>query len=113
AELGLVRTHVAERGPGRLFHDLADLTGEHEILVLAVDHGGFHREDVATVLAHRDTGDRADLVFLFGQTVVEALRPEVFGQPLDGDLDLVGLAFGDGARDLPADRADLALETAD
>src|SRR6185436_16160870 len=33
-ELGLVPTHVAERGARRLLHDLADLAGEEEVLVL-------------------------------------------------------------------------------
>src|SRR5439155_9899054 len=113
AELGMVRAHVAERGPRRLLHDLPDLAGEHEVLVLAVDDRGLDGEDVTAVLAHRDAGDGTDLVLFLGESVIEPLRPEVFGERVDRDLDLLRLALGDGARDLAADRPDLPLEVAD
>src|SRR5438876_2914177 len=115
AELRVVRSHVAERRDGRLFHDLLDLTGEDELLLLRslVHDRRLDREDVAAVLGHRNAGGRADLVFLLGQTVVVPLGTEVRREVLGLDLDRLGLALGDRARDLAVDRADLPLEVAD
>src|SRR6266540_7048012 len=113
AEVVLVRTDVAEGGPRRLLHHLADLPGEGEVLVLAVDDRGLDRQHVAAGLRHGDAGGRADLVLLFRQAEVEPLRSEIVVELVERDLDLLGLVLGDGARHLAADRADLTLEVAD
>src|SRR5438552_2575125 len=114
-ELRVVRSHVAERRDGRLFHDLLDLTGEDELLLLRslVHDRRLDGEDVAAVLGHRNAGGRADLVFLLGEAVVEPLGTEVRREVLRLDLDRLGLALGDRSRDLAVDRPDLPLEVAD
>src|SRR3989454_3306437 len=114
AELGVVRSDVAESRDGRLFHDLLDLAGEDELLLLGslVHDRRLDGEDVAAELGHRNAGGRADLVLFLGEPVFEPLGAEVLVEILGLDLDRRGLALGDGSRDLAVDRPDLPLEVA-
>src|SRR5213592_4989473 len=114
-ELRVVRPHVAERRDGRLLHDLLDLAGEDELLLLRslVHDRRLNGEDVAAVLGHRNAGGRADLVLLLGEAVLVPLGTEVRREVFGLDLDRLGLALGDRSRDLAVDRPDLPLEVAD
>ena len=114
-ELALVGPHVAEGRARGLLHDLLDLAGEDELLGLrALIHDRrLDGQHVATGLAHRYAGDRSDLVLFLGQAEVEALGAEVGRELGRVDRDALGLVLGDLPRDLPADRADLALEVPD
>src|SRR2546426_2525122 len=115
AELRVVRPHVAERRDGRLLHDLLDLAGEDELLLLGslVHDRRLDGKDVAAVLGHRNAGGRADLVLLLGEAVLVPLGTEVRREIFGLDLDRLGLALGDRSRNLAVDRPDLPLEVAD
>src|SRR5437868_13620347 len=112
AELGILPSGDAKVRDARLFHDLLDLAGEDELLLLRslVHDRRLDGEDVATVLGHRDAGGRADLILFLGETVLEPLGAKVLVEVLRLDLDGRSLALGDGPRDLAVDRADLPLE---
>ena len=108
-----VATHPGERGLRGLAHDLAELPGDGQ------PAGARHRRrlDEEHLAAHRRPrqagGDPRDLraPALLGEYPPRAqMLPRPLGR--NGDLAL-GLALGDLACDLAADRADLALEVAD
>src|SRR3989440_6883459 len=99
AQLQGVRARVADRGPRRLFHDLADLSRQRE-LAAALHQDRLNRHHVAAVLVHGHAGDGAYLVLELGDAELEAGRAQVAHQVAGLDHYLLSLAFGDPAWDL-------------
>jgi hypothetical protein len=113
AELLEVALDVAHRRLGGLFHDVAELAGEHEA-ALAGHLGRLDEHDLAADGGPREAGGDAGLGGALGDLGQVLLRAEVVGHVVLVDRDLVGdLALDDLDGDAADDRADLALEVTD
>ena len=113
AELLGARAHVAHRRLRRLLHHVAELAGERQPAA-AGHQRRFGDQNLAADFGPGQAGGDADLVLLFGQRRAIARHAEVLRDLLGGDLfGGLGAVDDDLARDLAADRVDLALEVAD
>src|SRR6266403_3773444 len=88
------------------------MAGERQTL-LAAHLRRFDEEDVAAVRRVGEAGRDAGLARPLGDLGEEALRTEELAHLLWRDVHALGRALGDGAGDLTADAADLALEVAE
>src|SRR5260370_13685078 len=105
-------------GPGqcrldRLLHDLADLSGHGEA-ALGLHLVGFDEEDVATGRRPGQTDSHAGALGALGDLSVDTdLDPaQELLDDLARDHQLLGLPFGDPARLLAANGADVPLQVA-
>ena len=108
------RPDVAEGRAGRLLHDVAQLTGEDQVMVARRQQAGFDEQDVATHLGPRDASHHAWLRDPERHLLLETRWPQVAG-------DVVCVNDGrrqgfrsrrDACRHLARHGAHLALEVA-
>ena len=112
AERRRPRADVADGGLGGLLHDVAELAGKHQ-LALARHDGHLGDQEIAAVRGHGQAVGHADLVGRLLLAHAVAGRPQVLDQALGRDLPGRHAPVGQVlARDLAADRGDLALEAA-
>ena len=108
-----VGAHPGQRGLHGLLHDLADLAGHGEA-ALALHAVGFDEEHIAARRSPGQADRYAGALGALGNFGVDADldAAQEFLDHLCGDDQLLGLAFGDAARLLAADGADLLLQLA-
>src|SRR5438105_4535633 len=112
AELLHLGPHIAQRRLRRFLHHIAELAGERQ-LALAGHERGFADEQLAAHLGPCQPRGHANLVLLLRHARAEARHAEILGHLPGVNLLLEGLALDDDlARDLAADRGNLALEVA-
>ncbi len=104
---------VGDRSDSRLLHDIAELSGENQI-VLARHDGDLYREQVSTDTRDGRAGGDADFVGFAGQPVFIARDAEqLFDIILRLDGRYVGRTGRDGTSHLACDRTDLPFQIAD